>query len=65
MIHKEPLPGDIVWLKSGSPKMTVKFWNQHQTLTCTWFVGTEVKEHGFAQEQLVFENPNEEEKAAN
>lgn len=51
--------GDIVWLKSGSPKMTVKFYNQKGTLTCNWFVGTDVKEHDFSREQLIDKNPED------
>lgn len=50
--------GDVVWLKSGSPSMTVKFVNKQGTLTCTWFVDNEVREHGFEAEQLTTENPN-------
>jgi uncharacterized protein YodC (DUF2158 family) len=45
-------PGMIVTLKSGGPKMTVKFLNTSSTWTCTWFINDEAKEHGFSEEQL-------------
>ncbi|MEP2508480.1 MAG: DUF2158 domain-containing protein [Reichenbachiella sp.] len=52
-------PGKIVWLKTGSPAMTVKFLNQREEWLCTWFVGQEVKEHSFTQEQLTEEEPDD------
>ncbi|KAA2223038.1 DUF2158 domain-containing protein [Chryseobacterium sediminis] len=43
--------GDVVKLKSGGPKMTVKglagvYW------VCSWFVGEELKEGMFTSEQF-------------
>ncbi len=49
--------GSTVWLKSGSPQMTVKFKNSKEEYTCTWFIGSEVKEHSFSPEQLTEEKP--------
>ena len=49
--------GDVVQLKSGSPKMTISGEN---ALTggyiCVWFVGTEVKSYTFVPESLILVN---------
>ena len=49
--------GSIVWLKTGSPAMTVKFLASNEQWLCTWFDGTEVKEHSFSAEQLTETDP--------
>ena len=49
--------GSIVYLKSGSPAMTIGA----KTATgwsCSWFVGNEIKEHTFTEEQLTETNPS-------
>lgn len=45
----------IVWLKSGSPKMTSTKIGQY--IVCNWFDGGQVTELGFLLEQLTIENP--------
>lgn len=44
-------PGDIVLLKSGSPKMTVNSVNGN-TITCVWFVGTTCNKQAFNADAL-------------
>lgn len=51
-------PGTIVWLKTGSPAMTVKFMTTSDEWECSWFVGNDVKEHSFSPDQLTTEDPN-------
>ena len=50
-------PGDIVQLKSGGPKMTVKWAGQgaltkEDTVACMWFVGSKQEEGAFPPEAL-------------
>jgi uncharacterized protein YodC (DUF2158 family) len=49
--------GTIVWLKSGSPSMTVKWKTINGDWLCAWFDKTTIKEHTFSLEQLTEENP--------
>lgn len=51
--------GAIVWLKSGSPAMTVKWKTSVGDWFCSWFVGSEVKEHAFDESQLTTKDPSE------
>lgn len=57
------LKGDVVWLKTGGPKMTVSNPNataMHSDDTlceCTWFEGGTVKTYKFVPETLTMENP--------
>lgn len=44
-------PGDVVVLKSGGPKMTIKFV-EHGEACCTWFQGGKVSEQRFSLEML-------------
>jgi len=46
--------GDIVKLKSGSPRMTVAGYDPEDSLnvTCTWFSNGELKEQSFHQDLL-------------
>lgn len=46
--------GDIVWLKSGSPKMTVDSVNVGGCV-CIWFDGKEAKKYVFDVESLTKE----------
>lgn len=50
--------GAQVWLKSGGPQMTVKWKDMNDDWLCSWFVGTEIKEHSFSEAQLTTEDPN-------
>jgi len=50
--------GTIVWLKTGSPAMTVKFKTASHEWFCTWFEGKSVKEHSFTEAQLTTEEPD-------
>jgi uncharacterized protein YodC (DUF2158 family) len=51
--------GDVVYLKSGSPAMTVRgnAWYEDGSLDCYWFLCGEVRHYGFASEQLTKEKP--------
>lgn len=47
--------GDVVQLKSGSPKMTIKWCEKDKKINeaeCTWFVGDKLVEAVFVAEQL-------------
>jgi uncharacterized protein YodC (DUF2158 family) len=48
--------GKVVYLKSGSPAMTVGY-NSSAGWKCQWFVGTELKEGYFDTEQLTETKP--------
>jgi uncharacterized protein YodC (DUF2158 family) len=48
--------GDIVYLKSGSPKMTIGSIDK-SSVTCVWFNGTQKLEGFFNPESLTKENP--------
>jgi Uncharacterized small protein len=50
--------GTTVWLKSGGPCMTIKFFTAGKEWLCTWFAGDEIKEYTFMAEQLTENNPN-------
>ncbi|MNF06074.1 hypothetical protein D3C80_2059480 [compost metagenome] len=50
--------GMIVWLKTGGPAMSVKRKAVNGEWYCTWFDKNSVKEHGFAVEQLINQDPN-------
>lgn len=51
--------GDIVWLKTGSPAMTVKRKREATGLwICSWFVGSEIKESEFSEAQLIKTDPD-------
>lgn len=49
-------PGDIVKLKSGGPRMTVKgyfrLFGQPDTVECQWFVGGKLNYGKFAEDSL-------------
>ena len=49
--------GTSVWLKIGSPKMIIKYRDTKQQLVCNWFVGEEIREHAFREEQLTETKP--------
>lgn len=53
--------GTIVWLKSGSPKMTIKDTLNGGSVVCTWFVDREPKQHTFTPDQLTDKDPSEQE----
>ena len=50
--------GSVVYLKSGSPAMTIKGEDYLGYWICNWFVGTDVREHSFPAIQLTETNPN-------
>jgi uncharacterized protein YodC (DUF2158 family) len=52
--HKMPLfkVGDVVQLKSGGPKMTVKRLEEDKAY-CEWLEGTEIQGTNFALTQLI------------
>ena len=46
-------PGDVVYLKSGGPKMTVKEFDQKvNEVICEWFNENDLKERGFHPDTL-------------
>jgi uncharacterized protein YodC (DUF2158 family) len=52
--------GDLVYLKSGSPAMTVKKTdnvNGQSLVTCTWFEGNKKFEEEFQEELLTKQDP--------
>ncbi len=51
--------GMIVWLKTGSPAMTVHSLARPETWICSWFVGTKVNHSQFRTDQLTDKDPNQ------
>ena len=49
--------GDVVYLKSGGPAMTVQSTNYPHSVTCSWFDGKQVTTNGFRPETLTKKNP--------
>jgi len=49
--------GDIVWLRSGGPALTVNNTGGEEFI-CVWFVETRVASRPFRPESLTKENPN-------
>jgi uncharacterized protein YodC (DUF2158 family) len=50
--------GLIVWLKSGSPAMTIREFNSlNDYWICDWFINGELKTAQFSAEQLTTEEP--------
>lgn len=49
--------GTIVWLKSGSPAMTVGELTSKDYYYCHWFDGSSVKKEIFHVDQLTTEEP--------
>lgn len=55
--------GDVVYLKSGGPAMTVnKVLSERDNAECTWFQDNELKDHIFNQGSLTKENPKPRQK---
>lgn len=50
-MENEIKKGIVVKLKSGGPKMTVKY-ERSGLWICTWFVSDEVRQADFSKEQL-------------
>jgi len=51
--------GTIVWLKSGSPAMTVNiFHTPTKRYRCSWFVGTELNHGEFSEDALTDIKPS-------
>lgn len=50
--------GDVVYLKSGSPSLTVSNQQSDDIILVTWFVDGEVKTTQLHPGQLTKENPN-------
>lgn len=51
--------GMIVWLKTGSPAMTVHSLARPGTWICSWFVGNKVNHSQFRTDQLTDKDPNQ------
>lgn len=51
--------GMTVWLKSGSPKMTVNAIARPGQWVCQWFVGPVLSHGTFNEEALTDTDPNE------
>lgn len=50
--------GDVVYLKSGGPAMTINSKAKMGTeWTCAWFIDSEIKKADFRPEALTTENP--------
>ena len=45
--------GDVVQLKSGGPKMTLKHIDEYGSAYCQWFAGAEIKGSSFDLPSLV------------
>lgn len=55
-------PGQVVYLASGGPPMTVR--DEHEgSIFCDWFEGTTLMQRGFPRRSLVKELRNEEKAA--
>jgi uncharacterized protein YodC (DUF2158 family) len=54
-VTEEIKPGDVVVLKSGGPKMTVKFVEDGEA-ACSWFTNDKVSERRFSIEMLALAN---------
>ncbi len=51
--------GDVVYLKSGSPAMTVnRIFEERGTVECVWFVENEQKQFIFSADTLIPKNPH-------
>ena len=44
--------GDVVELRSGGPKMTIKWLEPSSIANCQWFVGVELREDNFSLASL-------------
>tara|TARA_Y100000590_G_scaffold326365_1_gene370416 strand:- start:398 stop:598 length:201 start_codon:yes stop_codon:yes gene_type:complete len=52
--------GDVVYLKSGSPAMTIAYYDETvQMYHCKWFVSSELKYYDFREHELTKDNPND------
>ena len=49
--------GDIVWLKSGGPKMTVQQIEEENRCKCVWFQYGEIQAYNFERETLTLTDP--------
>jgi len=57
--------GDVVYLKSGSPAMTVnKIIEERGNIECTWFIDNKLEKNIFVSETLTKENPRPKPKVA-
>ena len=50
--------GMIVYLKSGSPRLTVSLLERADIVEVDWFDGAEVKRDGFHPDQLTLDDPS-------
>ena len=58
MENKQWKTGDVVWLKSGGPKMTVREKeSEGEKIVCDWFEGMEPRVGAYLADQLTDENP--------
>lgn len=51
-MNDELEPGDVVVLRSGGPRMTLRSRNSDGDLYCNWFDGRELKEALFVEATL-------------
>lgn len=49
--------GDVVWLKSGSPKMVIDYVKENSCI-CVWFDNNKRVEGNFQKNTLTKEDPN-------
>ena len=50
--------GDIVWLKSGGPKMTIKTTTEDEICTCIWFKHGELQYCDLESDTLTIVDPD-------
>ncbi len=50
--------GDIVWLKSGGPKMTIKTTSEDEICTCIWFKHGELQYCDLESDTLTIVDPD-------
>jgi uncharacterized protein YodC (DUF2158 family) len=59
MENKQWKTGDVVWLKSGGPRMTVRVKeSEGETIICDWFESMTPKVGSYLADQLTDENPS-------
>jgi uncharacterized protein YodC (DUF2158 family) len=49
--------GDVVWLKSGGPEMTVHLIDEDGNCTCLWFRHGEIQRYSIEHSSLTKKNP--------
>ncbi|MCW3120420.1 MAG: putative small protein [Chitinophagaceae bacterium] len=57
MAEAEIKLGDVVWLKSGGPAMTINGFNANNAFVCSWFVENKADSASFFAVALTKEKP--------